>query len=291
MTPKKKFLRLRSLTALILSLLLLSGCVREPQQPEQLSVNAREETMTTVSAIKTAVCRRADGSMDWHLSCIYDDRGNLTLATMSGSDGLLVQKAEFTCDDRGNILKLTEQDVLEETYYTYSAYGKRLSMEQGMTRIEHTYDIRGNLLIQEEFQSDILMGYVKYLYDKTGLLLLRQTYDSEGYATSSTHYTYDDMGNLLEEREYASVGIPPRVTQYTYDDAGNCLSRTDYLQSGAMEERREFSYDAQGNCLSILCYNGQLEVLWWIEYRYQQVQLPEENVPVFYENRRELFGF
>ena len=294
MTPNRRPFGIRSLTALILSLLLLSGCARQPQKPqkqEQPSVSSQEETMTSVAALQTAVCRLADGSMDWHVSCTYDDRGNLTLAAMSGSDGLVLQKAEFTYDERGNILKLTEQDVLEETVYTYSAYGKRLTMEQGMTRTEYTYDIRGNLLIQEEFQSDILTGHVKYLYDKAGRLLRRQEYDSEGHAVSSVHYTYDDMGNLLEEREYDSIGIPPKVIQYTYDEMGNCLSRTSYLQSGTMEERREFSYDAQGNCLSVLCYDGRMEVLWWIEYRYQQVQVPEKNAAVFYENRRELFGF
>lgn len=294
MTPEKKFIFFRRFTALSLcALLFLSGCSGPESQPEPEQTEALflEKEMVQVLAVKTAVCRLADGSMDWHLSCTYDALGNLALAVMSGSDGLQRQKAEFTCDSQGNILRLTQQDVLEDVTYTYSAYGKCLTKEQGLTRVEYSYDIRGNLLMQEEYSSDILTGHMKYLYDKAGLLLLLQTYDSEGAAVSSIHYTYDDAGNRLEEREYSSMGTPPKITQYTYDDKGNCLSRTSYLKSGAMEERREFSYDAGGNCLSVLCYDKDMEVQWWIEYRYEQVQVPEDNLAVFYGNRREFFGF
>lgn len=278
------------MAALLLAAVCLVGCKPRQETPMQ-SLQTDPGPTQSVSSLQSAACHLPDGTLNWHLRCQYDERGNLRSVVRHGADGVMDTEYTYVYDDMGNILSVTTQDGLDITTYTYNAAGKRIRTVHGLSRIEYSYDSKGNLQIQDQYNSDILTQSTTYSYDAQNRLHIARNYDSNGVLRSHANYSYNEEGKLLQERVYTKTGIPPAITTYEYDQAGNLTAQSVFDRSGKLDWKMTYTYDGLGNRLTATRYNKHQQMLWWAELVYAGVNVPEDNVAAVYTARKEILGF
>ena len=159
-------------------------------------------------------------------------RNWLTSLINRNSGGTVLSSFDYTYDNIGNRLTVTEHDGSVVSYdyddiyelesetrtgssaysnsYTYDGVGNRLTMTKDSITTDYTYN-DNNQLITETIDSDTT---TLYTYDDNGNLLLK----TDG--TNTTLYTWD-WRNML-----TSVSDSSDTTTYAYDGDGNRISKT-----------------------------------------------------------------
>lgn len=205
---------MKKLIALLLTILLLSGC-------GPAVYDGPTETQWVVTEIHTTVYISA-GSETQVETFSYDRLGNKVKATVN-SGGIQIRSRTWSYDDRGNC---TEQVTREVPLFS--------------TRIEYTYDEQDRLLTTT---------YRDVLRIKTGSETY--TYDDEG-ATVTWDGIYDVQTKYLNENgdvlRVVSIGKDSGVemeTLYEYDEHGRNTSIIEYWD-GNLSATTVMCYDELG---------------------------------------------
>ena len=298
MLQRKNALRraLQRAGSLLLLMMLLAGCVwSDPTPTQALAVSdptiGPDTPTANILCPSVGVCHLSDGTLKWRITCSYDAMGNLKQVQHYSEEATVKYTYVYTYDARGNILSRDSGDDLELIRYTYSSAGNRLCMEQGITRMDYEYDVLGNLLVENEYTSDILYRKTAYSYNKKGGVESAYTYDSNGQLISYRLYEYEEEGLLQRERFYPYSGALPTITESRYDERGNLTEQTFYDPTGKMEYRLRHTFDSYGNCLTTTHYTPSGTVVWWVEYTYEAHRVPEGNLPYIAQARKEILGF
>ena len=211
--------------------------------------------------------RRQDGSLFSTTSWEYDEFGNPITITAKENGTVQISEYKNTLDEDGRILRqemylngtLTSVDV-----YTYDEKGNELTHEYDFfAEIEEmsdwrkytkTYNRKGDLTQQtlhwnfnEEYiiweyedelcvrqttyekETDKIVEYWVYTYDKKGNQLRKARYDAEDNLSYYTEYTWDDAGRVQTERHYNADGTPRNhFDVFTYDEYGNQILQERY---------------------------------------------------------------
>ncbi len=275
-------LPIKYVLALLLAVLLLAGCTLEPPGETTgaatLPGPAKDTSWGEIYSISSAVCRTADGKMNWRIGCSYDAWGNLIRVTQHDSHASLAQTDVYSYDTLGRIRTMTVGGDLDIIRCSYSVSGNLIAKEQGIQRTEYAYDRSGRLVVENQYNSGILNRHTTYSYSNTGRLILAQTYDSDGDATRSYRFLYSQEGRLSQMRYFSGTGTLPQVVECSYDDQGNLESQSMKDRSGEYVGKVCYGYDGGGHCLTITRFDEDDQVLWWIELNYRSVRVPEENL-------------
>jgi len=126
----------------------------------------------------------------------------------------------YTFDDRGNPAEIIDLDPKDN-----SAYEKTV------------YSYLDNRLVQtESYKRNILRTREKFVYDKTGNLTAKESYDPVSLKKiSAVRYFHNAAARLIREEFYRVHGglayaITGKTT-YTYDAQGNVSEKTAYSGS------------------------------------------------------------
>ena len=114
----------------------------------------------------------------------------------------LISDIAYEYDDAGKLVKLTRQDMLEEseTVETYS------------------YDDNGRLAEKQSAADGSLISRTEYKYDEHGNELSVNIYGPDGTAISltSNEYEYDEPGNVIKGTRTQADGEQNTVIEYTW---------------------------------------------------------------------------
>jgi RHS repeat-associated protein len=165
---------------------------------------------TTLRTIKTSVPRNDFGEVE-------------TFTASTGAQNLLT--VSYTYDGLGRIATRTERVLGEPettSKYSYSASGRLIGADDGLTARTWTYDGNGNRLSDNAVYDDqdrlISQGLVTFHYDQAGRLAERT--DGLTNPSAVTRYQYDALGSLL------GVTLPNgQVVSYEVDGLGRRVSR------------------------------------------------------------------
>lgn len=185
------------------------------------------------------------------------------------------KQIDYTYDDFGNILSITEDNALKTTY-TYDLRGQLVQEENHNLgkRVGYTYDLHGNILSRTftDLENSSMVNTVSYQYDTIWKDKLSHyngqviTYDANG-----NPLTYRDGMNFewAKGRELMSMTKNNVRTDYYYDSKGIRMEKKTgnastyfYLNGKTIvgqicgTDRFDFLYDESKNLIGFL-YNGQ----------------------------------
>lgn len=133
---------------------------------------------------------------------------------------------EYTYDEKGNLVKSSDSDVISKYYY----------------------DDKGNLVKHEKIDANDTLIYVRiYKYDSENRLVFDEKEEKNEYSKQT--WQYDDKGRLVKETsEGFSIGsiFAEGTTTYVYDDNG--LLKTKSLDRG-FSRPEIYTYEYYGNGL------------------------------------------
>ncbi len=194
----------------------------------------REETVYE-NDVRTSVRRieyRSDGSIGGSRIVSYMPDGKVKRLEEYDGNGTLVESADRSYDDYGNLVKLVEIRTDHET-------GGQLSFES-----VYVYDSRGRLVESREPQSRKVVEY-----DDAGNETSSETYDESGNPSEKIALTYGANGFVTTERRvaYAPGGIVAYSIVSEFDEDGRISSWTRYDASGTRVYGHKTLYDSAGN--------------------------------------------
>ena len=199
-----------------------------------------------------------------------DDTDPVDSAYTYNENGLLIKKVDtypknpeyefhfvYSYDENGNLVKEEWINV-------------KNGAESPHSHIDYTYDANGNKL------SKVTSFGLKdeWTYDDRGNMLSETQYDSDGFAMLGNIYTYDAQNRLLTET-WCKGGMADygETYEYAYDAAGLRTCRYRYMSGESKDGRTpdvEYSYDEAGNLISEKS-SGRLK-----EYKYIAIELPNQ---------------
>lgn len=116
-------------------------------------------------------------------------------------------------------------------------------------RYTYAYNDKGNLTTLTGYQKDgALMSKSSYKYDVNGFKS-EYSYESPGYATSTTIFINDAKGNNIEEIWGNGRGVIDYRFVRTYDDKGNKIKEEKYKGGDTLSSTVtwKYEYDKNGN--------------------------------------------
>lgn len=190
----------------------------------------------------------------------YNDRGNLLTVTEIPTVGSS-RTTLFTYDDAGQVETVTLPSGLELNYAYNEAHYLMSVTDNTGNSIAYTYDAMGNVASEETYSSSMtLKRAMDYVYDLNGRLetaTAANLYD--------TDFVFDDVGNLD-----STTDAELAYTQHAYD-ALNRLEETIDALSGYTT----YDYDVHDNLTSVSAPNGAVT-----DYTYDDLDnLTEEDSP------------
>lgn len=223
---------MKKLIALILSLLLLTGCTAAYDGPTE-SVWVVTEQSTTFYSTRFPELESARTIYS------YDSRGNQVLSQSYTNDQLdWVYKSRY--DDRGNLISRT-------------AWYHAGLIPYPLSRTRYTYDAQNRPLTTI---------YRNFFFVKTGSDIY--TYDDELHTVhwDGTHDTQtkylDEKGNILRTVTFSEPAGMEIETVYEYDALGRNIKISNYYD-GVLSTTTELRYDEDGRLLeSAIWGDGQL---------------------------------
>jgi RHS repeat-associated protein len=149
-------------------------------------------------------------------SSVYDAAGNL--ASRTDFNG---KTTTYSYDSLNRLLSKTPDSTLNEAAvsFTYTATGKRATMQDASGLTTYTYDNRDRLNTKATPQ-----GTLSYTYDGANNVLSIASSNANGASLSYTYDADDRLSSAADNRLQAQG--KPGVTTYSYDPAGNL---TNYL--------------------------------------------------------------
>lgn len=278
---------MKKLFALLLAVLVLTGCATTYDGPTEGKYVLTEETRTYYAFGRVQFVDRTAYAYDIHGNLVqirdyqddeledatyfrYDDRGNRISTRSWDHSGLIPlprSSQKSTYDDRNRMLTTIHRDGWGRktgTYtYTYDDESNSYICESDSgTQSTYYLDENGQTL---RFISD--SGY-EYLYERDawGHVIRSQVYEN-GAFHSSYEARYDDQGRLLWEGHYDGAGNLERETSIEYDDEAH--TSTTPLSWGV-----QYSYYApDGRILRTEKYEHDGTLSDVIEYTYQLIQV------------------
>ena len=229
---------MKKLIALILSILLLTGCTAAYDGP---TVSVWVVTELTVEHYDTFLDTTAK-----RIVCAYDIYGNpVRYMEYRGNELQSVYKLKY--DDRGNCIR----EVSWDHYGLIALPG---------SRIIRTYDDqnRQTSCVTYNFWGRQESG-TWYTYDDEARTQTKKTDSGDSQIT-----WFDENGNEIRyvSGEYESI--------YRYDDRGNCIS-TEQLQNGQTFQRYEARYDEQNRQIWEGRYDSTGNLTRHTEYLYDEL--------------------
>jgi RHS repeat-associated protein/uncharacterized repeat protein (TIGR01451 family) len=148
---------------------------------------------------------------------IYDAAGNLVSRTDFNG-----KTTTFTYDSMNRLLSKTPDPSLNESAisFTYTATGKRKTMQDASGTTNYKYDNRDRLITKITPE-----GTLNYTYDGAGNVL---TITSSNVNGASLSYVYDARNRLASATDQSLLahGAAAGTTTYDYDPGGNLLDYT-----------------------------------------------------------------
>lgn len=279
---------MKKLTALILAVLLLSGCAQTYDGPTttELVLAEYEVVYTPWEGFDPTINRTTfaydiygnrvitrdyrDGELTSEVRAAYDENGNELSCTYWNHTKWIPypeQRTETTYDDQGRILTDVTFDLwgreTDRTEYTYDDEARTTTVTyDGGVGVSY-YDERGLLLryVKDDYES-------VNTYDENGNRIAWHTYDA-GVPGEYNLTTYDDQGREIYTARYLADGTLDRDWEYVYDDENHTM--TQYKPNGT---RRVEYYDADGRCLSIEDYDEDGRMTMTQTYFYREIKVP-----------------
>lgn len=168
----------------------------------------------------------------------YDDLNrlvslkNVTVNPNTGQEVSVISSYDYTLDEAGNRLSVTEHNgrVVEYEYdELYRLTQEKITDGGAVRTIDYEYDPIGNRLSRD----DSVLGSTTYTYNDNDWLTTEQT---NGQVTN---YTYDNNGNTLSQVQNAN-----NQTVYTWDGENRLIGAQ--ITSGADTVTTTYEYDADG---------------------------------------------
>ena len=139
---------------------------------------------------------------------------------------------------------------------------------RGLDRIVYRYNIKGNLIDEIHYNSNIQPAHTRYNYSNDGNIVKAIFYDTrDGSVSYWTDYEYDNDDSLIVQTVYSTSGSRYSWVEYTYDINGNRISETQYFE----DKRRswfEHTYDADGNCIETIYFKADGTIIDWTKHKY-----------------------
>ena len=202
-------------------------------------------------------------SLYYSYELAYGADNYLSTAVISTSGSATSETAEYSFDDKGNLIKVVTPD--ETLEYTYDADDNLISNTtddgndgEADEAVTYTYDAEGNMT-----------GYTSYDPIGTPDDLVRLSYDAEGTLTTIEYdseadtifeevhaLTFNDAGNLTED-VITENGVAYEKRTYTYN-ADNKLMKIelDSDMDGTTDSYTDYEYDENGNMVRVAYYKG-----------------------------------
>ena len=199
-----------------------------------------QKSITSCRAVHTDGLEEADIRKLEYLFQVaqYDPKGQLILEEAYTPDAALEHKSTYTYNDLG---QLTEEILMEGDGFI----SEHKSME---------YDETGRLVKEFLHYNDGSFDETLISYNSDGLVVKRETTDSEGESGHSVVFGYES-GRLLWEREMDEEENILGEKTYEYDAAGNLVTES---VSGFDEEfTLTHEYDEHGNRSISRRYNAE----------------------------------
>lgn len=139
------------------------------------------------------------------ISYDYDSDGNCKKISMYNRNDIVYAEKEFFYDASGNCIQENAYEInngerVFDFSYTY----------------ERDSDGKIIKIINDKGTTEV------YTYDKNGLCINEDTFDSEGALVSQAEFSYDDNGNLIR------TDSTKEDWDYEYDSSGRLIRETNY---------------------------------------------------------------
>lgn len=257
---------------LLTTLLLLSGCTKteEPENPYRLKSYTSESSIAGVpqSSIRCDYFYDESGQIyrfdsywkgELHRSELleWDEYGNVTRATVTGSDGSQsIEEHRLTLDTQHRILRDEVyvgdscQEISEyaydkdgnQTMQTLVRYPKTNEDPSVTCRIDMTYDKDGSLLREDIQWNQKLPTHTDYSY-ADGKPDKISNYDEHNRLTDYTQYSYDETGLIVTLTTYAADGTLEETVVNTYDEFGNLLTNESWDEAMDRSGKTVYTYE------------------------------------------------
>ncbi len=228
---------MKKLAVLLLTLVLLTGCGKEP--PEQTTAPTAQTTEPTapiLQATKPTAPEFTDPEPT--TKTIY-----IRTASTSASDGA-VARTEYLFDE--NML------LKEVVVYTNGVETRRHTVENDEngnyirwtsdgSRIEYSYDHQGNPLGYATYMGEMLISQTVYTWEngRQTSVTTRMTVQALEHRTV---LTYNESGYLVRLDHYDGATLSSYCL-YTLGADGRPSAMTSYLASGALEQNVTYAYE------------------------------------------------
>lgn len=286
---------MKKLLALLLCIVLLSGCAVTYDGPTEGEYLLTEKTQSVHAYGRVQLTRRT--------TYAYDVRGNLVQEKRYNNDEL-EYAFHYRYDDRGNCIRESTWDHTgliplpeNSTKYTYDDQNRVLTAiycngwGRETHRLTYTYDDEANSYTCDDSSGDPSTYYLNedgktvrllditqglhyewiYEYDDQGNHTRTRSYQ-EGKPYSSFERHFDDQNRWIWEGHYDAAGNLERETSYEYDDEAHTMTThhswgthySYYDPDGRIYLTEE--YDLDGSLSNV------------IQYTYQQITVPAKGV-------------
>lgn len=192
------------------------------------------------SSIPTAEMDSAEASVSTLDSITIDDGCAILTVWSCNENWQKIEKdEEKTMSEKGLVLRWTQyiQDgnTLTQNYSYIYAGNRKLKEYQWsgkhITHKEFCYDNLGRLMTEQCYEDDELTDVLKYIYpSKTAMNPTKQ----ENYLAAdkkpnmTTEYTYDKAGLLIKKEQYDSAGLY-ESDNYTRDNEGRLINKSMFV--------------------------------------------------------------
>ena len=283
---------MKKLLALLLALLLLSGCAATYDGPT--------DTRSVLSRCEVLI--HSDGEVIEHTvtEYSYDIYGNQVqflhyTVTGDSSEQELTGKTSLRYDESGNLIRQTEYDItgwfpkkVSDSRYTYDAQGRMTSsIHDGKETVTIVYDDEARTRTTTTDSGSVVVEYL----DEKGCCLRSETISSDG-ETITEEYTRREDGEWTAIRTSRS-GAPATVNERTFDEQGRPIlwtetgnGKTATVYRWEYAETYEIQYHESGKHVTVFHPDGTVmyrystnnsdELLSMTYYYYTEIQVPAE---------------
>jgi len=95
-----------------------------------------------------------------------------------------------------------------------------------------------------------------HIFNKEGLFIYHNFYESYESLSTKSIYKYDDKGNPIEWNNYKTDGSLDHQETFKYDDEGNMIESAEYNFDGSLMSKINTIYDDKGNKIGHFYYKS-----------------------------------